>query len=98
MSGLLTAATFEPQVGTAFVIELSGDEVLTVLESVVRQPTRSHGDRTEPFSLMFIGPAGAPLVQATYTLRHADLGTVEIFLVPIGPNGHGRQQYEAVFN
>jgi len=38
------------------------------------------------------------LPQATYTLEHTELGELDIFLVPVGPDGGGRQQYEAVFN
>jgi hypothetical protein len=98
MSGLLTPATFEPHVGTEFAIEVPGGNPVVVLGSVNRLAARSHGDRTEPFSLLFLGPGGGPLAQATYTLRHSHLGELQVFLVPIGPNAAGGQQYEAVFN
>jgi hypothetical protein len=48
------------------------------------------------FSLLFQAPAGPFLPQAIYPLRHPALGTLEIFLVPVGPvpGGNG---YHAVF-
>ena len=99
MPDQLTPATFEPHVGTDFSIEVGGGvEIQMVLDSVRRQAPRSHGDRTEPFSLLFSGPTGAPLPQATHTLKHPELGALAIFLVPIGPDETGRQRYEAVFN
>jgi hypothetical protein len=99
MSGLLTPATFEPHVGTEFTIDVGGGTAIqTLLDSVQRHPPRTHGDRTEPFSLTFVGPRDKPLPQATYSLEHSELGSLEIFLVPIGPNADGQPRYEAVFN
>jgi hypothetical protein len=99
MSDLLTPATFEPHVGSGFAIELDDGMVIeTRLDSVQRQSPRSHGDRTEPFSLVFVGPRESPLPQATYSLGHAELGRLDIFLVPIGPDPSGQPRYEAVFN
>jgi hypothetical protein len=37
----------------------------------------------EPFALTFVGRAGLPLPQGIYKLRNAELGEMEIFLVPI---------------
>ena len=99
MSGLLTPATFEPHVGTEFAIDFGdGTIVHAVLDSVRRHAPRSHGDRTEPFSLSFVCPRGGPFAQATYSMEHPELGVLDIFLVPIGPDNSGRSRYEAVFN
>jgi hypothetical protein len=99
MSDLLTPATFEPHVGTEFAVRLDdGTAVRTVLRTVERHAPRSHGDRTEPFSLTFVGPSGIALPQATYSIDHEHMGVLDIFLVPIGPDKGGQQQYEAVFN
>ena len=48
------------------------------------------------FSLLFVAPAGPFLPQAIYPVQHPALGTLEIFLVPVGPvpGGNG---YHAVF-
>lgn len=48
------------------------------------------------FSLLFVAPAGPYLPQAIYPVRHPALGTMEIFLVPIGPVSGGNG-YHAVF-
>jgi hypothetical protein len=50
-----------------------------------------------PFSIIFRGPSGQSLPQRIYRLEHAQLGTLDLFLVPIGPDGVG-MCYEAVFN
>ena len=50
----------------------------------------------QPFSLVFVGPARFVLPQQTYRVEHDSLGELDLFLVPIGPNGGG-MRYEAVF-
>lgn len=50
----------------------------------------------EPFSLLFRGPKEPILPQQVYHLEHPRLGSVELFLVPVGPDTVG-MQYEAVF-
>ena len=49
-----------------------------------------------PFSLVFRGPRAPVLPQRIYLLEHEAIGTIEIFLVPIGPDQEG-MRYEAVF-
>ena len=99
MPDALTPNTFEPHVGSEFSIVLpEGSTTAIELATLVRQEARSHGDRTEPFSMVFVGPQGRSLAQATYAMDHATLGRIEIFIVPIGPRQDGRQQYEAVFS
>lgn len=49
------------------------------------------------FSLIFTGPLTPTLTQATYTLEHAVLGSLAIFLVPIARDARG-MQYQAIFN
>ena len=48
------------------------------------------------YSLIFVSAPGPYLQQAIYPVQHSALGTLEIFLVPIGPQ-HGGNGYEAVF-
>jgi hypothetical protein len=52
--------------------------------------------RRAPFSLRFRGPAGPALAQGIHHLVHADLGELEIFIVPIAADQQSRT-YEAVF-
>ena len=90
---------FDPRVGDAFELDLGGDQTLP-LELVSADPlssgTLERGTRA-PFSLIFRSAGErrhAP--QRVYTVRHAELGAMEIFLVPIGAD-EGGMRYEAVF-
>ena len=51
----------------------------------------------ENFSLEFLGPLDAPLVQGIYRLANEQMGDMDIFLVPIARESAGTV-YEAVFN
>ncbi len=51
----------------------------------------------ERFSLFFKGPSESLLVQATYPMTHDQMGSFDLFLVPVKPDGEGAR-YEAVFN
>jgi len=53
------------------------------------------GDRT-PFSLIFRTAEEEPLMQRIYRVAHRKLGTMDLFLVPIGTDKEG-MRYEAVF-
>jgi hypothetical protein len=48
------------------------------------------------YALEFTGPATPVYPQGTYTLRHAGLGELPVFIVPIGRNASA-VIYEAVF-
>jgi len=98
MPEMLTAEDFEPHVGTPFAFAVGASTTDLVLATVLRFPTREHGERRAPFSLIFLGSTGDPLPQATYDVTHAGLDGVGLFVVPIGPDTDGRQRYEAVFN
>ena len=91
---LAQASTFEAVVGSDFV-SADPDARFTLLE-VTRHGIQPHAPRSEPFTLTFVGDPG--LEQRTYALSHADLGILELFLVPIGPGPDGRFRYEAPFN
>ena len=49
-----------------------------------------------PFCLVFAGPKDVVLPQKIYRIQHPKAGTMDIFLVPIGPD-EGNMLYEAVF-
>jgi len=95
----LTKDDFDPHVGDTFELELGGDTTLS-LELVSADPLSSDtiepGTRA-PFSITFRSSGERRHVpQQIYTVRHAELGAMEIFLVPIGPD-EGGMRYEAVF-
>ena len=97
----LTFDLFEGRVGEEFVVAAyDGPSVRTELvEATESAEPGGAGPEGQPrlqFSLVFRGPLEPVLPQATYNLEHAELGALDVFLVPIGP-GHGGMQYQAVF-
>ncbi len=93
----LTHASFEEHLNTPFRVHFGGEAPLEVVLFQVRLHEAHGGPRKQPFSLYFRGPRQPVLPQQIYRLEHEKMGTMEVFLVPIGPDGQG-MGYEAVFN
>jgi hypothetical protein len=92
----LTPDDFEAIEGSDFTITGPGSGPLTVrLAQVVRLAEPPPGHR-HPFSLRFGGPAAPALEQGIQHLVHAELGDLEVFLVPITAD-RDSMTYEAVF-
>jgi hypothetical protein len=90
----LTQGDFEPHLGDVFSVRNAAGEISLRL-AVVRklgQAKRAGG----AFSLEFESRADRVLPQAIYSLEHRTLGTLALFLVPLGPAATG-MIYEAVF-
>jgi hypothetical protein len=89
----LVTGTFQPRVGETFAAtpSMDGEPIDLVLTSCDESP---HARPDHPaFSLVFRVPVPEPQPQQIFTLRHAELGEFDLFLVPLGP-----QEYEAVIN
>lgn len=84
--------------GTALDLELIRAEALGG-GSVRQGPTPAPGRPGGSFSLMFRGPLRPILPQQVYQMKHDAMGTLGIFIVPIGTEGdpHG-MHYQAIFN
>lgn len=96
MLDTLTREKFEPLKGQPFQLSLDdGRQLPLELTGVMGTGLKGLASR-EQFSLHFRGPHMPALPQRIYRLEHAQLGTLEIFLVPIGRDGGG-MTYEAVF-
>jgi hypothetical protein len=95
---LLTAIDFQSHVGEDFFIHFSGEVTGTAqLEKVVDLPAYNNRER-KPFSVLFqTTQKNHHYQQAIYTIEQPGLGSMEIFLVPVGRNEKG-VQYEAVFS
>lgn len=85
-------STFEvgPGVGTGS----DGASVTMVLDRVEGGPAVPG---TEQYAAYFRGPGDPVLGQRSYRLAHPVIGTLELFLVPVGRVGH-QVEYEACFN
>ena len=98
----LTKTTFADCLGSKFRLHYGAANPLDVelIEATgfPARPDQAGGPvRREPFSIVFRGPRAVVLPQRIYRLEHDTLGTLEIFLVPIGPDETG-MRYEAIFN
>ena len=89
----LVTETFEPRIGETFAATptFSGAPLELVLASCVESP---HARPDHPaFSLFFTSSEPEIREQQIFTLRHEELGELDLFLVPVSPT-----QYEAVIN
>lgn len=97
MLDTLTAEHFQPHVGTAFRIDFTDHApVGLVLVQVDAHGGPAAPGGRQPFSLVLQGPLTPVLPQRIYPLQHAELGVLEIFIVPLGPDA-SVMRYEAVF-
>lgn len=96
----LTKESFEPRKGETFTLSAEGPdqaEVEIALELATVQGTGLQGRAPrEQFSLHFHGPSDPVLPQSIYRLENAEMGTMELFLVPVARDDQG-VTYEAVF-
>ncbi|NQT89283.1 hypothetical protein HQ560_21120 [bacterium] len=93
-------AAFADRVGSTFRFR-SGDgehvDMRLVETTEFRLTSRDHARHASrrPFSAVFHAAEGIALPQDTYLVRHRQLGTFQLFIVPVGPEpGH----YEAIFS
>jgi hypothetical protein len=91
----LTAADFSRHRGDRFLIAAPAEPAFEV-ELVEVSESEAPGPARQQFSLVFRGGPDEPLPQRIYRVEHDELGALEIFLVPIGPDEAG-QRYEAIF-
>lgn len=93
----LTLDDFQPLLDDTFSVRAG--EHAAEFRLVAAEPMaegRSNGKRA-PFSLVFQAPPDVNPVQGLYRLEHDDLGTIEVFLVPVAGDQEGTD-FEAVFN
>ena len=90
----LSAEDFEPHRGKSFRLAANGQALDLKLDEVQRLGTALRAGGA--FSLMFLTPAGPSLPQAIYPVEHPALGTLELFVVPLGPKD-GTNRYEVIF-
>jgi Domain of unknown function (DUF6916) len=91
-----TLESFAPRIGERFRISLD-DDVLEVelVEAVPLGEPPAQAGRS-PFSIIFLGPGEDVLPQRIYRFEHDELGSLDLFVVPIARDDEG-VRYEAVF-
>src|SRR5262245_54115618 len=93
--GTSTVDTFSSHLNSKFQMHY-GDSQTAELELISVTDVGS-SPRQIQFSLIFLAPETAPVWQSIYRLDHDELGTLNLFLVPIGKDRQG-VQYEAIIN
>ena len=102
----LTAEDFRPYQDSRFRLAggPSGICVDAVLAEVTEHGASTSGAFRIPFSVMFHGPLQPVAPQGIYRVEHEKLGTLELFIVPVGPDeptepgqAPTAMRYEAVF-
>jgi hypothetical protein len=97
----LTYGDFAGRLGDSFDVT-AGDaagpsvELVEATESTEPGGKGPDGQTRMQFSLVFRGPTTPLLPQATYRLSHAELGELDLFLVPLGAESDGIR-YAAAF-
>jgi hypothetical protein len=105
----LTSADFAPHLHESFYLspgpwgephdpaaqgEVLAIELIEVTDLTAEMP--ANASRRGQFSLIFRAVGGAYMAQRIYSIKHAALGQLDLFLVPIGPDQIG-MRYQAVF-
>ena len=92
----LTIAEFQPRVGETFAATAGDGRKLSLkLAAVDELQGRPDADRV-PFSLKFQDEAQDHVPQQTVAVEHPEMGSFDLFVVPLGPVPEG-MRYEAVF-
>jgi hypothetical protein len=96
MLDTLTLNRWRECLGQDFRVHLGQEAGLDLKLTSVTPLGAESGYRRQPYSLLFAGPLTPILPQAIYPLRNESMGELEIFLVPLGPQGQA-MRYEAIF-
>ena len=99
----VTKTAFDQCVGQTFALTSPDGQQTEIRLAAVealgrwdRQPP-ANTTRRESFSLQFSAPVTWRAPQRIYTVTHPELGSLDMFLVPLGPDAHG-MRLEAIFN
>jgi len=93
----LKLENFSPHLNSKFLVKREPDGVEAVELELVEAEDLGSTPRHEQFSLLFHGPSSPMLEQAIYRFEHQEMGTFELFIVPIKQR-EDKIHYEAIFN
>lgn len=97
----LSSRDFAPYLNQEFRIHLDSSrmleaELVDVAELGSTSKRQPASTERPAFSIVFRGPKDIVLAQRIYRLEHEEMGQLDLFLVPIGPDEEG-MLYEALF-
>lgn len=90
---------FEPLLDQPFTFHAPSEHVISTRLTHVR----ALGGQTvptavrQPFALIFTSDLRGALPQQILRVENETLGSLEIFVVPVGPDPQGQMQYEVIF-
>lgn len=94
----LNEEVFKQHLNTKFYIPFDDKRVeLELVRVIGDKSSMDKVEGVERFTLHFLGPSDLYLPQSIYHMEHDALGTLDIFIVPIGIQDT-RYQYEAIFS
>jgi hypothetical protein len=91
----LDRAAFAEHVPSTFLLRVSSEEAYPL--ELTRVVEHNYSPKTEQFSLFFRGPLSPIFSQMIHLLEHEKLGSLNLFLVPLGPE-NGSMRYECAFS
>jgi len=95
MISKLTKASFDPHKKSKFKVYAEGKDAVE-LELV--EVTEKKTERTISFSLLLKGPKDTIIEQGTHTFKHAKMGEVNLFVVPIATEDQESMHYQVLFS
>lgn len=94
----LQSEAFAGRVGESFDMSLGETSAALTLVGIQPLPPQVHpGMQRSPFALLFRSASQLVMPQKIYRLNNAELGAIDVFLVPVGRDPQG-VVYQAVFN
>ncbi|MDX6696149.1 MAG: hypothetical protein QOF02_3752 [Blastocatellia bacterium] len=90
----LTLASFAEHLQTTFQASVEGSQAVELL--MVSATDSGSGPGREQFSIVFRSPPNIFLPQQMYKMEHPQMGTFDLFLVPVRQEADGFY-YEAAF-
>ena len=98
MLDTLQCSDFAAHLGQHFRIQLDGIEPIDLELVSAQESGEAANGKRQPFTLLFLGSESPRyLLQHIYRLHHSEMGELDVFIVPIGPEGK-RMRYEAIFS
>lgn len=96
-----TCQQFAEQIGSGFAVSVSDAAPvqleLTQVSSYGGLDVKDKSLKIQAFAITFTGARTPQLPQGSYAMAHPALGSLDIFIVPIGTDSRG-VRYEAIFN
>lgn len=94
-----TCDTFRAHLNQQFTVSVDdrSSHAMELVEATESPSNPGVDARRVPFSVVFRCPRQVVLPQRIYRMEHADLGTFDVFIVPIAADAEG-VRYEAVFS